>query len=255
MTLQVVEGEAGSVVIPAVVEGYHGVAFGGYVAGLLAGRAAGGAAAATGVGVDFRGIVKPGVPVPLRTDEDAAALTDDGGGVLAAAAPRPVAVEAPAVPSLEEAREGSRRYLVERRGVIADYTECFGCGPDLPPEKGMRVFPGRVPDREVFAAAWTPHASMGGADGSLPPELVWSALDCPAGWAVRVLGAADDMSVTAALDAAVLAPVRAGVEHVVFSWSIDGAGRKHRGGAAIATGDGEVCVVSESLWIDPRRSA
>ncbi|NGN64609.1 hypothetical protein G5C51_11940 [Streptomyces sp. A7024] len=248
-----VEGEAGSVVIPAGVEGYHGVAFGGYVAGLLAVRAAGADEAAAGVGVDFRGIVKPGVPVPLRADGASAALTDDDGAVLVAAAPRPVQVEAPAAPGIEEARSASGRYLVERRGVIADYTECFGCGPDLPPERGIRVFPARVPGRELIAAAWTPHPSMGGEDGALPPELVWSALDCPAGWAVRVLGAADDMSVTAALDAAVLAPVRAGVEHVVYSWSIDGAGRKHRGGSAIATADGEVCVVSESLWIDPRQ--
>ena len=37
--------------------------------------------------------------------------------------------------------------------------------------------------------------------------------------------------------------------HVVIGWLIGRHGRKSRGGAAIYTGEGELCGISEGLWI------
>ncbi|MFC8125725.1 hypothetical protein [Streptomyces sp. NPDC057302] len=107
--------------------------------------------------------------------------------------------------------------------------------------------------REVVAAAWIPGVELADGDGLIPDELVWAALDCPGGWAVRELGTSTDASVTAALAATLLRPVVAGEEYVSYAWVGESAGRKHPSGVALATAEGELCAVAEALWVDPRQ--
>ncbi|PPJ33580.1 hypothetical protein C5E45_04280 [Nocardia nova] len=48
-------------------------------------------------------------------------------------------------------------------------------------------------------------------------------------------------------------PVRAGEKHLMWSWPIAASGCKHTVGVAIPTPKGDLCVLSEALWVEPRR--
>lgn len=232
-----------AIVVPELYSGYPQVAFGGYVAGVLAERSG-----ARAVRVDFRGPVP--VEVPVRIAETA------GGGVELGEAERPLAVarpaelplDAPAAPSWDEAAAAAERFRAAPPSGVVD---CFGCGL-RPADRGLRVYCAPVPDLGLVASAWIPSPAFAGPDGLLPPHLVWGALDCPGNWAGRFLGTQRPGAVTASLTGRVLRPVAAGEPHVSYAWLVSESGRKHTMGVALATAEGELCAVSEALWIDPK---
>ena len=65
----------------------------------------------------------------------------------------------------------------------------------------------------------------------------------------------DGVSVLGRLTCRLVAPIEAGVPHTVIAWPIADDGRKHTGGAAIHTQDGELCAYSAGLWIELRDPA
>ncbi|WP_030757630.1 MULTISPECIES: hotdog fold domain-containing protein [unclassified Streptomyces] len=234
-----------TITVPERLHGYPGVAFGGYVAGVLATRAA-----AKDVRVDFRRPVPTGAPVRLAATAEGGCELTDGELLLAAATP----VEAPAAPcpeapSWDRAVEAAEAFRSDPPDGQAD---CFGCGLDRTPATGLRLHCGTVPGRELVAAAWTPAPELGGPDGLLPPELVWGALDCPGNAAGRLLDGRRAGAVTAALGARLLRPVPVGEGLVSYAWMLTSTGRKYTVGTALATADGELCAVAEALWVEPR---
>ncbi|WP_329123083.1 PaaI family thioesterase [Streptomyces sp. NBC_01465] len=232
------------VTVPARVHGYPGVAFGGYVAGLLADRAD-----AKTVRVDFRGAVPVDTPVRIAQNPDGGAELTSGSTALALASPRELTLDVPDAPSWAEALAGTEARLQNPDG---GFTDCYGCGEGVTPGLGLRIFAGLAPGRDLVTAAWTPDPGLGADGGVLPPEAVWAALDCPGGIAALQLGSAKAGLVTAALTATVLRPVVAGEPHVPYAWVIAESGRKHTVGIALATAEGELCAVAEALWLDPR---
>ncbi|MFB6806852.1 hypothetical protein [Streptomyces sp. NPDC056387] len=233
-----------TITVPAHLSGYPGVAFGGYVAGVLAARAA-----AKTVRVDFRRPVPTQAPVRLVPTAGGGVELVDGELLLAAASPAEPAVEAPAAPSWEQASAAADAY----RAVPPDgMVDCFGCGLHRTPDTGLRLHCGRVPGSAVVAAAWTPGPGLGDADGLLPPELVWGALDCPGNAAGRLLDDRRAGAVTAALTARLLRPVPVGEGLVSYAWLLGSEGRKYRVGTALATADGDLCALAEALWVELR---
>ncbi|MFF7099168.1 hypothetical protein ACFY9X_03140 [Streptomyces nigra] len=230
-------------VVPELYSGYPGVAFGGYVAGVLA-RASG----AGTVRVDFRGPVPVQVPVRLAGDGHGGAELGEPERPLATARPAGLTLDAPKAPSWEEASAASDRFRADPPSGVVD---CFGCGLRSA-DRGLRVYCSPVPGRDLVGTAWTPSATFAGPDGLLPEALVWGALDCPGHWAGRFLGTQQPGAVTAALTGTILRPVVAGEPHVSYAWLLSESGRKHTMGVALATAEGEVCALSEALWIDPR---
>ncbi|WP_128429747.1 hotdog fold domain-containing protein [Streptomyces cyaneus] len=232
-----------AIVVPELYAGYPQVAFGGYVAGVLAERSG-----AQAVRVDFRGPVP--VETPVRIAETA------GGGVELGAAERPLAtarpaellLDAPAAPSWDEAAAAAERFRAAPPSGVVD---CFGCGLRAA-DRGLRVHGTPVPDLGLVASAWIPSRAFADPDGLLPPPLVWGALDCPGHWAGRFLGTQQPGAVTASLTGTILRPVAAGEPYISYAWLLSESGRKHMMGVALATAEGELCAVSESLWIDPR---
>ncbi|MGW6983777.1 hypothetical protein ACWGE1_30760, partial [Streptomyces sp. NPDC054932] len=88
-----------TITVPERLHGYPGVAFGGYVAGLLAARAD-----AKGVRVDFRRPVPTGAPVRLARAADGGCELTDGELLLAVATPaEPPRADAPEAPSWDRA--------------------------------------------------------------------------------------------------------------------------------------------------------
>ncbi|UQX02414.1 hypothetical protein [Streptomyces sp. RerS4] len=238
------------------LHGYPGVAFGGYVAGLLAARMAGVADTAADAGavrVDFRRPVPTGTPVRAVAGPDGGVeLLDGDGGLLATATAAPApAGEVPLPPSWAEASKAADAYRADPPGGEAG---CFGCGLDRTPATGLRLHCGRVPGRELVATAWRPEPELLGPDGVLPPELAWGALDCPGNAAGRLLDGGPAGAVTASLTGRLLRPVvRASDGLISYAWLLGSEGRKCRVGTALATADGELCAHAEALWIRPRQ--
>ncbi|MFI6474445.1 PaaI family thioesterase [Streptomyces sp. NPDC050516] len=233
-----------TITVPAHLQGYPGVAFGGYVAGVLARRAG-----AKTVRVDFRRPVPTGVPVRLAETADGGSELTSGETVLAVAVPAEQSVEAPDAPSWAQASAAAEAY---RAAPPSGSVDCFGCGLDRTPDTGLRQHCGRVPGRALVATAWTPGSQLAGADGALPPELVWGALDCPGNAAGRLLGTQRAGAVTASLTATLLRPVRVGEPLISYAWLRAEEGRKHHMGVALASPTGDLHAMATSLWVDPR---
>ncbi|MFE6622884.1 hypothetical protein [Streptomyces sp. NPDC057740] len=232
-----------AIVVPELYSGYPEVAFGGYVAGVLAERSGAGT-----VRVDFRGPVPVGTPVRIAETADGGVELGDAERPLAVARPAELSPDAPAAPSWDQAADAAERFRAAPPSGVVD---CFGCGL-RPADRGLRVYCAPVPDAGLVASAWTPSPAFAGPDGLLPPALVWGALDCPGNWAGRFLGTQRPGAVTASLTGRILRPVTTGEPYISYAWLVSESGRKHRMGAALATTEGELCAVSEALWIDPR---
>jgi hypothetical protein len=149
------------------------------------------------------------------------------------------------------AAEGGARYFQNPL-----FPACFVCGPARPPSDGLRVFPGPVPGREVWAAPWTPDASL--ADGSpcLPPEFVWAVLDCPSGIAsVEAADIGPDLAILLGrMTAGVAALPVVGEPYRVLAWPIARDGRKLAAGSALVGPGDEVLAVARTLWLTVPKS-
>jgi hypothetical protein len=123
--------------------------------------------------------------------------------------------------------------------------------------------------REVWAAPWSPDPSVGGADGLVPDEVVWAALDCPGGVAVADALAtpadgatfatpahgADEAALLGRMTAELTGPVRIGPAHRVVAWLLERDGRKHTVGSALFGPDDQVLAVARAVWIAVPRAA
>ncbi|RBO93802.1 hypothetical protein DFR74_102221 [Nocardia puris] len=237
--------EVDELTVPDHVHGYPQVAFGGYVAGVLAARCT----AAT-VRVDFRAKVPVGEPLNLSaTESGGAAMRLPSGTLLAEANPATLSVDVPPTPSWDDALAVTEAALASGKRPV---TDCYGCGESCATGKGLRLFPWVLPESELITGGWVPDETLAGLDGILAPHDVWSALDCPGGLAGFVRLGMRRGAVTAALTATVLRPVRAGEPHITHAWPIAAQGRKYTVGVALSTAAGELCAVAEALWIEPR---
>jgi hypothetical protein len=257
---------ADSVVIDRRFNGPPDSGNGGYTCGLLAGFVEGPAS------VSLRKPPPLGVPLAVVRDGGDGNGNGNGNGgnegglgvrlmdgdeLVADAEPAPAdpAGSPPEVVPLDEARAA-----IEGSAFLSDthpFPSCFVCGPRRDEGDGLRIFPGWIEERGVFAAPWTPDPSLATGDGSLPDEIVWSALDCPTS-APGLNSPGPDGTVLpivlARLTADLREPVAAGEEHVIASWEIGRDGRKREAGAALYDSGGRVLASARALWIELRPS-
>jgi len=231
-----------------------GTGNGGYVCGLVALAVGPGArgveiSRATGVPLDR--------PLVVRVDERDAVLSDDEG-VIARTTAADLTVTVPAPPPLDLARQASARFLerLERGQVGHTFPECFVCGHRRAPGDGLRLFagpldggPGDKAGERV--AAWKPDGAFLDEAGHLRPEFVWSALDCPGGWAIA--GPAN----TGTLQVEILGPVDGRQEMIVMGWPMtaDSArpgSRRRYAGTAIFDARGGLLARGAAIWVAPR---
>src|SRR5712691_1301647 len=119
-------------------------------------------------------------PMSVEQDGEGALRVRHDGTLIAEAAPAP----APLTPQLPDSIS-----MADLRGVTARaryfddpyFPDCFVCGINRQPGDGLRIFPGPLNDRQVWAAPWTPDPSVAGPAGTVRPEVIWAALDCPSG--------------------------------------------------------------------------
>lgn len=210
---------------------------GGYVCGLVATRLDGPAE------VTLRSPPPLGRVLRVERDGDRV-LVSDGDTLVAEAAPATVDERPPAVVSVDEAEQASKRYV----GLEShEFPTCFVCGPQRAPGDGLRIFAGPVDGAEVAASPWTPSADLA-EDGAVRPEIVWASLDCPSFFGAGV----EARALLGRFAVDVRAPVAAGQPHVVVGWGKGSEGRKHYAASAVLSASGDVLAVSRATWIVPR---
>jgi hypothetical protein len=230
--------------------GPPGVANGGYACGSLA-ALLGGAAEVT-----LRRPLPLGRRLWARHNDDGILVVEDGDALLAEARPVVAEVElaVPGAVSLEEARAVAGRSRYYDAPV---FPGCFVCGPARAPGDGLRIFPGQSAGRPRWAAPWTPDRSVARADGTVRPEVVWAALDCPSGLAAaEAAGLPGDTAVLLGRMTAGLAALpRAGDQCRVVAWPGGCDGRKLAAGSALLGPDGEVLAAARTVWLTVPRPA
>ncbi|WP_242902398.1 hypothetical protein [Actinomadura terrae] len=235
--------------------GPDGSGNGGYVAGLLAARAA-----SDTVTVTLRR------PPPLDTELTVTVEDERGHGVrlwdgeTLVAEALAGAIVVPPVPPVpfETALESAEKYrAIENH----PFPRCFVCGPERAPGDGLRLEPGPVsrggtpphtPRNDLMAegtvaSPWVP--------AEVPPaELVWAAMDCPGGWAFDVTGRP---AVLGTMTAQVTDLPEAGERCVVMGLARSREGRKMHAATALYGADGRLLGRAEQIWIeiDPQHFA
>jgi hypothetical protein len=193
-------------------------------------------------------------PPPLERALDVSPAGDglrvsDGETLVAEGHPAELLLDVPDPLPVEEARAASVAGE-EHWCAHHPFPTCVVCGPGREPGDGYRMFPGELADG-VFASVWHPGASLEDADGCVPPECVWAALDCPTSAPVANFATGPPI-VLARLTARVACPVLAREEHVVLSWPVEVDGRKRHGAAALYDSQGRLLAASRALWIELR---
>jgi hypothetical protein len=222
-----------TVTIPGRFNGPPATANGGYACGVVAD------ALGSSARVSLRH--PPPLDVPLeRWCEGGEVRLLDGGVLIADGRVARPAVSVPPPPAFEEAARAAERFVGAQ-----EFPTCFVCGVERAGD-GLGLRPG--PLNGGFACPWTPGEALA-RGGVVDSRFVWSALDCPSGYACMP---EDSWTVLASMTATLEAPLFPGRRYVVTAWPLASHGRKHWAGAAIHEAAGPRVAVAQSLWITAR---
>jgi hypothetical protein len=195
-------------------------------------------------------------PMAVERDGEGSVRIRHGRTLIAEAASSPgsPALEIPGPVSLAEAHAvaGRARYYADPL-----FPGCFVCGMGRPPGDGLRIFPGPVPGRALWAAPWTPDPSVTGTGGRVRPEVVWAALDCPSGIAAAEAASlgADTAILLGRMTASLAGLPVAGDQCRVIAWPGERDGRKLLAGSALLGAGGEVLAAARAVWLTVPRPA
>lgn len=244
-----VEDMSVALTVPSRFCGPAGSANGGYLCGRVAGYLDG------PVTVTLRQPPPLDTPMTVESHVEGSVRIYHGETLIAEAAPgqdgAPPPVPGDVSAAEAHAASGGARYFQD-----PVFPSCFVCGPRREAGDGLRIFPGPVPGRPLWAAPWTPDASLADGSRAVPPEIAWAALDCPSG--IAAAEALDIGRDTAILlgrmttDVAELPEV--GAEYRVIGWLIGRDGRKLMAGSALLGRDGRALAVARALWLTVPRS-
>ena len=233
-----------SLVIPSRFCGPPGSGNGGYVCGRIAAYVDG------PVAVTLRRPPPLATSMAIERGGESSVRIHHGRTMIAEAASSPgsPALGIPSPVSVAEAHAvaGCARYYTD-----PVFPGCFVCGMGRGPGDGLRIFPGPLPGRPLWAAPWTPDPSVTDADGRVRSEVVWAALDCPSGIAAaEAAGLARDTAILLGRMTASLAvlPV-AGDQCRVIAWPGGRDGRKLTAGSALLGPGGKVLAAARTLWL------
>jgi hypothetical protein len=221
---------------------------GGYVCGRLARHISGGAE------VTLR------APPPLDKQLDVIA-TDDGlwelrDGATVVATGRLTSLELTRLEKASFDEACAAELLTPIKPHEHPLPTCFVCGPARAQGDGLRIFAGPLARQSrnasaVFAATWTPDPTLTAEDGFVAPEFLWSALDCPTGYAAshdRESGGRAPI-LLGRMSARIETRPRPGERCVITAWEIGRDGRKRVAEAAAYGEDGTLLAVARATWI------
>jgi len=222
-----------SITIPRRFCGPPDSANGGYSAGALA-RYVDGPAEVT-----LRRPPPLGRPLRVEREEDRVML-HDGDDLVAEASPTTFDLDVPRPVEPETAAAASLTSAF-RNLATHPFPTCFTCGPSREEGDGLRLFAGRVPGTDAFAALWTPD--------EVDDEIVWAALDCPSCAVIYLDDDRPPPHVLGRIAVRIDRPPVAGAPHVVMSWPRGHDGRKVHSASAIYDPGARLCAVARATWI------
>jgi hypothetical protein len=230
--------------VPARFCGPPGSGNGGYVCGRIAAYVDG------PVTVTLRRPVPLATAMAVERDGESSVRVYHGRTLIAEAASspgRPVApIPGPVSITEAHAAAGSARYYTD-----PVFPDCFVCGIGRGPGDGLRIFPGPLAGRPLWAAPWTPDPSVTDAGGRVRPEVVWAALDCPSGIAAAEAArlARDTAILLGRMTASLEARPAAGDQCLVLAWPDGRDGRKLLGRSALLGPGGTVLATAKTVWL------
>lgn len=223
--------------IPARFNGPPTCGNGGYVAGAVA--------AFVGGTASVRLHSPPPLETPLQVNlTDAGVEVYHGDVLVASGRPTQLELDVPLAPDLETARSARERFPGFEKHL---FPTCFVCGPGRPLGDGLELFTGPIEGSSLYACPWSPAEDLLDESGHVLPVFVWSALDCPSGFGA--FGDQERPFLLGELSLQQYAPVPGDEELVVYAWPMGSERRKFYGGAAVATGTGEVLAAARATWI------
>ena len=113
---------------------------------------------------------------------------------------------------------------------------------------GLKIFAGPVPGRQLVACSWIPDLSLASDGQQIDPVFVWSALDCPGGFAFPEPREGSILLGELCVDR--YNAVVASRPHIVIGWEINREGRKHYTGTALFAETGKVCAAGRGVWLE-----
>ena len=199
-------------------------------------------------------------PPPLDTPLAAGAADDgtwelrDGGKVVATGRAASVELAQVETATLPEAR--AAELLALFRPHEHPLPNCFVCGPARANGDGLRIFAGplrRQARTPVLAASWVPDPNLAAEDGLVASEFLWSALDCPTGFACNYDQESGSFEQTPLLlgrmAARIEARPRPGERCIITAWPTGRDGRKRMADAALHDQAGRLLAVARTTWI------
>jgi hypothetical protein len=235
---------ATTLTIPSRFCGPPGSGNGGYVCGRIAAYVDG------PVTVTLRQPPPLATPMAVEPDGENSLRIQHGRTLIAEAMSSSAspALEIPGPVSMAEAGPAAGRARYYEDPV---FPACFVCGTGRPPGDGLRIFPGPVAGRRLWAAPWTPDPSVCDARGRLRAEVAWAALDCPSGIAAAEAAslARDTAILLGRMTASVAALPAVGDQCQVIAWPGGRDGRKLLAGSALAGPGGRVLAAARTVWL------
>ena len=233
-----------TITFPETFNGGIGYAQGGYIAGRLA-ALVGGPAYTT-----FRAPTPLETPLAVERKNGGVQIITQDNVLVAEAIPREFEIKVPPCPdraAVVAARPNYRGFKDEGGNT------CYVCSPHRGPEECMQIYAAPV-SKNIVASLWKPEEKYA-KDGVVLPEFVWSALDCPSGFAAMIdFAEFQGPAMTGGLGAELINPISANEEYIATGWHMGSEGRKHSAGSAIYSLGGQLMAVAESLWIDLRQA-
>jgi hypothetical protein len=203
-------------------------------------------------------------PPPLDRPLDAVA-TDDGtwelrDGAKIVATGRAASVELARIETASFDEATAAELLTPVKPHEHPLPTCFVCGPARAKGDGLRIFAGplgRHARNAVLAASWTPDPNLAAEDGLIASEFLWSALDCPTGYACNYNQESDSFDqaplLLGRMSARIEARPRPGDRCVITAWPTGRDGRKRTAEAAAHDEAGRLLAVARATWIAVER--
>ena len=181
-----------------------------------------------------------------QTAENCFALYDQSK-IIAEAKPAELELVPPDPLNLETAK----RATIKEEDITDHYfPECFVCGPRRRPGDGLRIFPGPVEGKDYIAAVWLPDKTLSDEQGYIKDEFIWSALDCPSGWAI--ITEKMRFIMLGRLVVEIDGSVKSNTEFIVIGWKLSEEGRKIYAGTALYSVEGQLLAKGKATWIEFR---
>lgn len=178
--------------------------------------------------------------------EDGGLTAYDAEIRIASARPSRLRLDIPEPPSLADAEAAAASPGATAYHAEHPFPSCFVCGPARESGDGLRLFPGPLPESEVWATPWVPPDFLANGDSVVAAEIVWAALDCPS--SMPVMGPRP--IVLGTLTARRLHEVHAGDCYRLVSWPIGSEGRKRNSGVALFDAQDELVAAASAVWIE-----